>query len=234
MRNNHVINMLFPFLCLTISVFSFGIFPVHADLIWPIPDFDGIPELEDINYQVLVNKENPLPENWIDENRLVHLVNSLGDDVEVERKTLDAYFALKDALAAENVFIDMDSAYRSVASQQRIMKTFMEKYGEDYAKQYVAEPGFSEHHTGLAVDLYLIIDGVEVAMNEDMVLYPEIWSKIHEKLPEFGFILRYPEGKEDITGVNYEPWHIRYIDDPVIAREITEKGLTLEEFLLEK
>ena len=67
--------------------------------------------------------------------------------------------------------------------------------------------------------------------NEDLVQYPEIWAKIHEKLPEYGFILRYPQDKDDATGYSYEPWHIRYIGSPEIAKEITEKGVTLEEYL---
>ncbi len=189
------------------------------------------PVINPIDYLVLVNKENPLPETWEDVVEIVHMTNSLGDDVEVEKKAYDAYLKLKDALAEEGVFIDLDSAYRSVAAQQQIMDDFTERYGEDYVKQYVAVPGFSEHHTGLALDLYLNIDGVDVYMNEDMVQYPEIWAKIHSKLPEFGFILHYLEGKEDITGYSYEPWHIRYIDNVELANEITEKGLTLEEFL---
>ena len=127
--------------------------------------------------------------------------------------------------------IDLDSAYRSVAAQQQIAENFTERGGEDYLKQYVAVPGFSEHHTSLALDLYLNIDGVDIYMIEDMVQYPEIWVKIHAKLPEFGFILRYLEGKEDITGYSYEPWHIRYIDNVELAKEITENGLTFEEYL---
>ena len=189
------------------------------------------PVINPIDYLVLVNKENPLPETWEDVVEIVHMTNSLGDDVEVEKKAYDAYLKLKDALAEEGVFIDLDSAYRSVAAQQQIVDDFTERYGEDYVKQYVAVPGFSEHHTGLALDLYLNIDGVDVYMNENMVRYPEIWAKIHAKLPEFGFILRYLEGKEDITGYSYEPWHIRYIDNVELAKEITENGLTFEEYL---
>ena len=67
------------------------------------------------------------------------------------------------------------------------------------------------YHTGLALDLYLNIDGKDVYLNEDMVKYPEKWAKIHSKLPDYGFILRYPKGKEEITGYSYEPWHIRYV-----------------------
>ena len=64
-----------------------------------------------------------------------------------------------------------------------------------------------------------------------MVQYPEIWEKIHEKLADYGFILRYLEGKEHITGYGYEPWHIRYVGDPETARSIMADGLTLEEAL---
>lgn len=201
---------------------------VSADLIWPIP------EPYDIDYLVLVNKENPLPETWEEELRIVHMTNSLGDDVEVEEKAYEAYLLLKAALEAEDVYVDLDSAYRSVAEQQRIVDDFTERYGEDYVKQYVAVPGYSEHHTGLALDLYLNISGSDVYLNEDMVEYPEIWAKIHAKLADFGFILRYLEGREEITGYSYEPWHIRYIDDPEIAKEIMEKGITLEEYLEQK
>ena len=61
--------------------------------------------------------------------------------------------------------------------------------------------------------------------------YPEVWEKIHARLADYGFILRYLEGREHITGYGYEPWHIRYIDNPELAKEITEAGITLEEYL---
>jgi D-alanyl-D-alanine carboxypeptidase len=125
----------------------------------------------------------------------------------------------------------LDSAYRSEAAQQKIVDEFTEKYGADYVKQYVAVPGYSEHHTGLALDLYFIVDGKTVYENEDLEQYPEIWEAIHKKMPEYGFILRYPEGKEKITGVSYEPWHMRYVGSPETAKEITEQGVTLEEYL---
>ena len=151
--------------------------------------------------------------------------------MEVEKQACDAYFKLKEALAAEGVYVDLDSARRSVAEQQRIWDKFMEQYGEVYTKRTVAVPGFSEHHTGLALDLYLNIDGEDVYLNEDMVKYTDVWAKIHAKLADYGFILRYLEGKEAITGYGYEPWHIRYVGSPEIAKEITDKGITLEEYL---
>ncbi len=186
---------------------------------------------EGIDYLVLVNKENKLPDDWEQKLEVEIVKNSFGDDVEVEKEACGAYMKLKEALAAENVYIDLDSARRSVAEQQKIWDDFTVKYGEDYTKRYVAVPGYSEHHTGLALDLYLNIDGNDVYENEDMVEYPEIWDKIHEKLAEYGFVLRYLEGKESVTGYGYEPWHIRYVGDAKTAKEITEKGITLEEFL---
>ena len=166
---------------------------------------------EGIDYLVLVNKHNALPEGWEDALQTVTVMNSVGDEAEVETKACDAYL-------------------------QDIMDRFTEQYGADYAAKTVAAPGFSEHHTGLALDLYFRLKGddgkfTDVYYNEDLVQYPEVWEKIHAKLAGYGFILRYPEGEEQITGYSYEPWHIRYLDNAEIAKEITEEGLTLEEYL---
>ncbi len=184
-----------------------------------------------IDYMVLVNKENPLPDGWEEALDIVKIKDSQDWDVEVESKAYDAYLELKEDLEAEDVHVDLDSAYRSIEAQQKIVDEFTEKYGEDYVKKYVAVPGYSEHHTGLALDLYLNIDGEDVYLNEEMVKYPEVWAKIHEKLADHGFILRYLPGKKDITGYAYEPWHIRYIGDVDAAKEIMDKGITFEEYL---
>ena len=188
-------------------------------------------QTDSIDYLALVNKTHALPETWEENLETVTMTNSVGDEVEVEKKAYDAYLELKAVLEEEDVHVDLDSARRSVADQQRIMDEFTEEYGADYAAKTVAKPGYSEHHTGLALDLYLIIDGKDVVENEDMIQYPEIWSTIHEKLADYGFILRYLDGKEYITGYGYEPWHIRYIDDTAKAKEITDKGITFEEYL---
>lgn len=184
-----------------------------------------------IDYMVLVNKLNALPDGWEDSIETITFTNTAGWDVEVEKKTYEAYLELKEELEKDGIYVDLDSGRRSVAEQQRIMDEFTEEYGADYAKKIVARPGYSEHHTGLALDLYLIIDGKNVTENEEMVKYPEIWAAIHEKLASHGFILRFLEDKEHITGYAYEPWHIRYIDDPDKAAEIMSKGITLEGYL---
>lgn len=212
--------------------------PISMKNDWTTIYGDGVtkkePEREaaaGIDYLALVNKEYPLPEGWEDALDVVNTSNSLGDEIEVERAAYYAYLELKNDLAKDGVYVDLDSARRSIAAQQDIVVRFTEKYGEDYVKRYVAVPGYSEHHTGLALDLYLNINGKDVYLNEDMVQYPEIWAIIHAKLADHGFILRYLEGKEAITGYSYEPWHIRYVGDTSIAKEIMDKSITLEEYL---
>ena len=198
---------------------------------------DGAPSIivemrkQNPDYLVLVNKQNALPAGWEDALDTVRTTNSLGDSVSVEREAYKAYLALRADLEGDGVKIDLDSAYRSVGEQREIMDRFTEEYGADYAKKTVAEPGYSEHHTGLALDLYLNIDGEDVYYNEDMIRYPGVWAKIHAKLADHGFILRYPEDMEHVTGYGYEPWHIRYVGSADTARRIEASGLTLEGWL---
>ena len=122
--------------------------------------------------------------------------------------------------------------YRSVNRQQRLWDKWSETKGKDYVKKYVAVPGYSEHHTGLAIDLDLIKDGKLIDENDDLFAEKDIFLTIHNMLAKYGFILRYPNGKENITGYSYEPWHIRYVGSPQIASEIFTKNLTLEEYLI--
>ena len=197
----------------------------------------GAEDVPVIDYLVLVNADNVLPDGWEEALDITTITNSVGDEVFVESKAYEAYCRLKEAVEKDlegydkgEVRLELDSAFRSVEAQQKIVDDFTVKYGEDYVRRYVAVPGYSEHHTGLALDLYFTIDGKDVYENEDLVQYPDIWDAVHARLPEFGFILRFPESGEAITGYAYEPWHIRYLDSPEIAGEITDEGITFEEY----
>lgn len=146
---------------------------------------------------------------------------------EVEKKAYEAWLLLKaDLEENDGIYLELDSARRSIAEQQDIMDRFIVKYGQDYADKTVAQPGYSEHHTGLALDLYFKVKGddgefTDVYHNEDMEKeeYKGVWETIHSKLADYGFILRYLEGKEHITGYRYEPWHIRYAGDESDSEE---------------
>lgn len=193
-------------------------------------------EKSKINYLVLVNKKNKLPDDWEENVELVDTKNAWDEDIQVEKKAYESYKKLEKELAKEGITIELDSVYRSVKAQQELWDEWSAdpEKGPEYVKKFVAVPGYSEHHTGLAIDICLKKDGELIADNDAMIAEREIFAKIHEKLAKYGFILRYLEGKDDITGYAYEPWHLRYIDDVDIAKEITSKGLTFEEYLENK
>lgn len=187
-------------------------------------------------YLVLVNKTHALPDGWENVVHLETIKNSLGEENTIEYKTYEQFVQLRDELLEKGIQIELDSVYRSVEDQQEIWDAWSAdpELGEEYCKLYLAVPGYSEHHTGLAVDIFLIKDGKEIRENDDMIADTEDFAKIHKLLPKYGFILRYLEGKEDITGYAYEPWHLRYVNDPELAAELMEDNLTLEEYLGEQ
>lgn len=184
---------------------------------------------EGLDYLVLVNQTHPISPDFIHGAVLTDIENVSGGVYQVEAATRDAYFQLRDALLTRGVEIGVDSAYRSIERQQEIMDEFIELYGEEYARQTVAQPGVSEHHTGLVIDIVPRVNGEWVVENEDMLKETEIFAVIHQMLPEYGFIVRYPQGKEQITGYGYEPWHLRYVGKEAAAA-ISAGGLTLEEY----
>lgn len=183
------------------------------------------------DYLVLVNKQHKLPEDWEANVELVETKNAFDETIKVEKEALKKYNELRDALLEEGVDIELDSVYRSVSRQEELWKEFEEEYWIDYTQKYVAVPWYSEHHTALAIDICIKKDWELIYDNDEMTEEREIFAKVHEKLADYWFILRYLEGKDDITWYGYEPWHLRYIRDVDVAKEIMEKWLTLEEYL---
>ena len=185
------------------------------------------------DYLVLVNKYSKLPDDWEKNVKLVDAKNAWNEDIKVEKKAYENYKKLKKELKEEGVNIELDSVYRSVKEQQELWNEWSNdpEKGIEYVKKYVAVPGYSEHHTGLAIDICLKKDGKLVYENDDMIADRKTFAKIHKKLSKYGFILRYLENRDDITGYAYEPWHLRYVGSEKIAKEIMDKDITLEEYL---
>ena len=145
------------------------------------------------DYLVLVNKYSKLPDDWEKNVQLVSAKNAWDEDIKIEKKAFESYKKLKKALKEDGVIIELDSVYRSVKEQQDLWDRWSKDpdKGIEYVKKYVAVPGYSEHHTGLAVDIVIKKDGKLIEENEDMIAEKEIFAKIHQKLADYGFILRY-------------------------------------------
>ena len=222
---------LISLLLCSLLVFTSAI--IFAENYVPSPSLEGKFPIEN-PYLILVNKENKLPDNWLNYIKLTETQNSLGETFLVEDVTLQHFEALRAYLLEnEGIQIELDDTYRTHDIQEDIWNDWCNdpEKGPEYCEKYLAKPDHSEHQTGLAVDVFIIRpDGTEERKNEEMIADRETFTKIHEVLAMFGFILRYPEGKESITGYNYEPWHFRFVGEDD-AKAIFEQQLTLEEYL---
>ena len=119
------------------------------------------------------------------------------------------------------------SGWRSQEEQQRIWDDSLKENGLEFTRKFVALPGHSEHQTGLAIDLGLRQEHVDFICPD--FPYTGICQSFRERAAKYGFILRYPAGKEPVTGIGHEPWHFRYVGVPH-AEIMTKHGLCLEEY----
>lgn len=120
------------------------------------------------------------------------------------------------------------SGWRSMREQQEIYTESLKENGAEYTRKFVALPNHSEHQTGLAIDLGLKQEKVDFICPE--FPYEGICQKFRERAALYGFIERYPKGREKITGIAHEPWHFRYVGFPH-AGIMAEQDLVLEEYI---
>lgn len=183
------------------------------------------------DYMILVNEDNILPDGFEDTIEIIDVENCVGDKYKIEKKTYEAFLKLRESLMEnEGIHIELISVYRTIGQQQETVERYLKNFGEEYTKKYVAKPGCSEHHTGFAIDVGVVFNGKLYRTIDDMLTIDDLFVAIQKRLPEYGFILRYPKDKESITKISYESWHFRYIDSPEIAKEITDQGICFEEY----
>lgn len=152
-------------------------------------------------------------------NKTFALPSTYAPGVDPEAKeALNSMFA---AAKADGLKLFICSGYRTYAYQASLYNNYVKKDGKEKADTYSARPGHSEHQTGLAFDLNKVDSSFEGTPEAN-------WIAAHAH--EYGFIVRYPKGKQEITGYKYEPWHVRYIGVEM-ATAVYESGLCLEEFL---
>ncbi len=174
-----------------------------------------------INGVILVNKKHHVSENYVPE---------VTDDSRPLDPTAQAALVemLNDA-EAEGYYFTKNSGYRSYQTQSDIFWSEANAIGEEEANKLTAYPGESEHQTGLAVDL--TDDNNTWASFSDAFGELDSGKWLAANSYKYGFILRYPQGKEDITGYLYEPWHFRYVGKTIAADFGPNPTLTLEEYL---
>lgn len=164
---------------------------------------DGVTYIDGI---LIVNKTYSLPKSY---------------NYGLTDETLKAFNKMRNAAAKDNISLEIASGFRSYEEQETLYKEYSAENGQKEADTYSARAGYSEHQSGMAID----VNGADFSMvgQKDMK-----WLEKH--CSEYGFIIRFPKGKESITGYSYEPWHIRYVGKKT-AKEMKKQGLCLEEYL---
>ena len=140
--------------------------------------------------------------------------------------TLDYLKKMADAAKLDNVTLLAGSGYRSYSYQSGLYDAYVKRDGKEEADTYSARAGHSEHQTGLAID---VTDGFKNYLDEDSDGYKWLMKNAHK----YGYIVRYTEGDEFITGYQFEPWHVRYLGIEV-ATDVIESGLTYDEYVARK
>lgn len=179
-----------------------------------------------MDYQILVNKDNPLSRAHIP-NDLIETNSKYKDNIMLDRRAYEHFKLMQEEAKKQKIYIDIESGYRPYDYQEKIYNKLVEEKGFSYAITRIAEPGKSEHQTGLAIDYCIYKDGSCYIEHDLEDMKETKW--VQDNAHRYGFILRYPYGKENITKYSYEPWHIRFVGD--IATYLYNNNLTLEEYI---
>ncbi len=172
---------------------------------------------------MIVNKHYKIENNYKPGN-LVTVLSEHGYPNKIRADVYEEFKKMYNAAKNDNVSIFIASPYRSYSDQNALYTYYVNTDGKKNADTYSARPGFSEHHTGLAMDLI-----PEYGLDLDTFENSDGFKWMQENAYKYGFILRYPKDKEYITGYIYEPWHYRYVGISA-ATTIKNEGLTFEEY----
>lgn len=175
------------------------------------------------NLRVLANKYHALPEDYVPQ--LVDMDDryTAAKGAQLQPMANLAFMRMADAAARDGIRLFNVSAYRSYAIQEIIYNNYVAASGQAYADTYSARPGHSEHQTGLALD-------VNTASELDGFENTKTYAWLQEHCADYGFILRYPQGKTSITGYAFEPWHYRYLGVEE-AKACQASGLTYDQYV---
>ncbi len=179
----------------------------------------------DSEFSVLVNKKNDLAKDYIPDTEIPNIPYATNASVRCD--IVDYVEKLFKDAKEQGFELILVSGYRSYDLQSSIYNNNLKNKGETWTSQFSAKPGQSEHQTGLAIDISSVSQGGGLYQSFGDT---EEGKWLEENCANYGFILRFLDGKEDITGYTYEPWHFRYVGVEV-AKYIMENNLTFEEYL---
>lgn len=182
-----------------------------------------------MDYTMLVNKDNPLSRTYIP-NDLVDTGSKYKDGIVIERIVLENFNRMRDDAKIFGYDIDVMSGYRDYLYQDEIYNKLVLEKGMAYAFRNIARAGCSEHQTGLAIDICVYRDD-KCYIEHDIENTDECMWLVDNSY-RYGFILRYPDGCEDETGYNYEPWHYRFVGN--IAPYLYKNNMILEDYHRQK
>ena len=181
--------------------------------------------LSNNKYEIIINKANAVGQDIIKEYTIVDVYDNAIKGIKLEEETYLNYLKLKNNLLERGYYINIRNGFRTFNDSNNIYNSYVKEKGLNYAKKYVAKPGTSEHNTGFAFDFIITNNKNSLKTNyeSDEYFYLENIAYL------YGFIIRYPKDKEEITGYNYEPWHLRYVGQE-LAKYLKKNNLTLEEY----
>ena len=173
--------------------------------------------------KILVNKFNYLDKSYVPKDIVNIDLSYAYSDNSATKITNDAYINMAVAAKKEGIQLLVNSSYRDCESQQEAYDDYYYSGGTEYADKYAARPGYSEHQTGLALDIFTYNS---TTSNFDKT---DAFNWLVNNSYKYGFILRYPKDKEYLTGYNYESWHYRYVGVET-ATKVHELGITYDEY----
>ena len=194
-------------------------------------ELEKLLSIKNDSLMMIVNRNNTLSSDYVPEELVLSEIDFVSyiETRYLAKSTAEAAKAMFEAAKEEGIILLGASGYRSYEVQEILYNSRVENEGQEEADRYTAKPGQSEHQTGLALDI-LSEDYQDMDDNFDST---EAYAWLKDNCYKYGFILRYPPGKEDITGFLYEPWHYRYIGNSEVAKDIMDKNLTFEQYIEE-
>lgn len=196
---------------------------LNVELDFDKDEYQDVEVIDKFSPNVLVNKHHQLSSKYVPKD----LINFQSDDVKgtskikANKEVVTAFHKMREAAKEDGKDIVVNSGYRSYADQEETVSYYQNAYGDSYVEKNIAKAGYSEHQTGMSIDV--------ASKNTTVFTDSEEYTWMMDNAYKYGFILRYPKSKEDVTLYKCEPWHYRYVGTK-IASYIKKNNITYDEY----